>query len=181
MYLTPDNIRYWASHLHSSVDIQQRVIHFGSGAENDLLIEVPLGEIDPRATIVVTVGLDESRMNSAAADSDPKIGLWDGTNNNAQKIRDVSNYGNYLPCHAVNSTARDGELVPTDTPFPSVVKLTFIPFYRYAACETAQLGGYINTGTFSFQLDTTKPLFLIVHREGPHEEMFFRYFRVEIF
>ena len=180
MYLTPDNIRYWASHLHSSADIQQRVIHFGPGAENDLLIEVPLGEIDPRATIVVTVGLDEFRMNSAAADSDPRIGLWDGTSNNTQIIHDVDNY-NLPPCQVIDSTAQDGKLVPTDTPFPSVVKLTFIPFYRYAACETAQHGGYINTGTFRSQLDTTKPLFLIVLRQHGSEEMFFRYFRVETF
>ena len=156
-------------------------MHFGSGAANDLLIEVPLGEIDPRATIVVTVGLNESRMNGAAADSDIRIGLWDGTNNNAQGIHDVNNYGNVSPCRVLNFTSRDGKLVPADTPFPSVVKLTFIPFYRYAACETAQQGGYINTGTFSFQLDITKPLFLRVHREQPHEEMFFHYFRVEIF
>ena len=135
MYLTPDNIRYWASHLHSSVDIQQRVIHFGPGAANELLLKVPLGEIDPRATIVVTVGLDESRLNTAAADSDPRIGLWDGTNNNTQIIHDVNNYGNYPSCHSENVITTDDNIIPTNTPVPSVVKLTFIPFYRYAACK----------------------------------------------
>ena len=34
LHLTPDNIEYWATFLDSSASIQDRVIHFGSGAAN---------------------------------------------------------------------------------------------------------------------------------------------------
>ena len=180
MYLTPDNIRYWASHLHSSVDIQQRVIHFGPGAANELLLKVPLGEIDPRATIVVTVGLNESHPNTAGVDSDPYIGISDGSNENTQVLVDVNNYADYPPCFLFGA-ANDDPQVPTDTPAPAAFRLIFTPFYRSGSCETAQLGGYINTGTFNTQIDTTKLLFLQVRRADAEEEIFFHYFRVEIF
>ena len=56
--LTPDNIRYFASYLDSSVDIQDRVIHVGPGTAREKLIEVPLGEIDPQATIIIITSVD---------------------------------------------------------------------------------------------------------------------------
>ena len=59
MHLTPSNIQKLASYLHSTVDIQDRLIYVGPGSSSDLLMEVPLGQIEPRATIVITVGLDK--------------------------------------------------------------------------------------------------------------------------
>ena len=80
LHLTPDNIVYWATFLHSSATID-RVIHFRSGTLHEKLLEVPLGQIDPHATIVITVGLDNSHPNTLT-DSDPRIGISDGDNTN---------------------------------------------------------------------------------------------------
>ena len=90
LQLTSGNIRYFASFLHSSVDIQERVIHFPSGTANEQLLEVPLGQVDPHATIVITVGLDHSHPNTPGIDSDFIVGISDGTNSNTQWITDVN-------------------------------------------------------------------------------------------
>ena len=68
--MTPQNIEFYATYLHSSVDVQGRVIHFGTGVGNEKLIEVPLGEIDHHASypIVTTVGIDKSHPNTASVD-----------------------------------------------------------------------------------------------------------------
>ena len=86
-YLTPDNIRYFASFLHPTISVQDRVIHFGAGP-----ILVPLGEVDARATIIITVGLDNSHPNTPTVDSDLIIGISDGTTQNLQVIHDISSY-----------------------------------------------------------------------------------------
>ena len=178
MLLTPDNIRYFASYLHSSVDIQDRVIHVGPGSLNEKLLEVPLGEIDPRATITITVGLDKSHPNTGT-DSDLRVGISDGTIHNVQYLDDVSNYPG-PPCGPVNGQ-QDNIQVSTGTPVPAIFKLIFTPFYKYAACETAQEGGYINTMTFNDQIDTSKPLFLRWSRNDAGEEYFVHFFDVEIY
>ena len=103
MRLTPDNIRYFASYLHSSVDIQDRVIHIGPGtAVNENFLEVCLGEIDPQATIIVTVGLDKSHPNTPGTDTDLHVGISDGTIDNIQLIVDAGNYGNVPPCRPLS-------------------------------------------------------------------------------
>ena len=175
--LTPDNIRYFASYLHTSVDIQDRVIHVGPGTEQEKL---PLGEIDPRATIIITVGLDKSLPNTPGVDSDLRIGISDGTTDNVQFIVDVNNYVDNSPCRPLPGV-HDNILVSSGTQGPATVKLIFTPFYKYGACETAQEGGYINTGTFDDQIDITKPLFLRWYRDHAGESYFLHYLRVEIF
>ena len=175
LHLTPDNIEYWATFLHSSATIQDRVIHFGTGAANEKLLEVPLGQIDPHATIVITVGLNNSHPNTPA-DSDPRIGISDGTNTNVWWIADLTT----APCGTSRGT-HDDTRVSSGTKVPATVKLTFTPFYKYGSCETAQEGGYINTGRFNTQLDITKPLYLHVDRGGAHEQYYFHYFLVEIY
>ena len=80
LQLTSGNIGYFASFLHSSVDIQERVIHFPSGTANEQLLEVPLGQVDPHATIVITVGLDHSHPNTPGIDSDFIVGISDSNN-----------------------------------------------------------------------------------------------------
>ena len=74
IHFTPDNIQYYASYLHSSVDIQDRVIHIGPGSANEKLLEISIGHIDPHATIIITVGLNKSHPNTPA-DSD--LSSWD--------------------------------------------------------------------------------------------------------
>ena len=180
MRLTPDNIRYFASYLDSSVDIQGRVIHVGPGtAANEKFLEVPLGEIDPQATIIVTVGLDKSHPNTPA-DSDLHIVISDGTTENGQFIVDAGNYADFPPCRPINAE-HDDVLVSPGTPVPATFKLIFTPFYKYGACETAQEGGYINTGTFNSQIDTSKPLFLRAHRRDTGEQFFVHYLGIEIY
>ena len=178
IHLTPDNIRYFASFLHTSADIQDRVIHFGPGVTNEKLLEVPLGEIDPHATIVITLGLDKS--HHFAADSDIIVGISDGTNDNSQTIVDFFNYVDSPPCRVLDGS-HDNVLVASGTQVSATYKLIFTPFYKYGACETAQDGGYINTGTFDNQIDTTKPLFLRLDRSDAPEIYFVHYLRVEIY
>ena len=178
IHLTPDNIRYFASFLHTSADIQDRVIHFGPGVADEKLLEVPLGEIDPCATIVITLGLDKS--HHSVTDSDINVGISDGTIENSQVIPDFNNYVDHSPCF-VKHGSHDNVLVASGTQVSATYKLIFTPFYKYGACETAQDGGYINTGTFDNQIDTTKPLLLRLDREGGHEVYFVHYLRVEIY
>jgi hypothetical protein len=147
--------------------------------ENKLL-EVPLGTVDSRATIVITVGLDKSHPSTTGVDADFTVGISDGTNNNQQYIVDVDNYGNNPSCYP-DSASHDNNITPPGTPFPSTLKLTFIPFYKYGACETAQEGGFIETGTFNAQIDTSKPLSLSVFRHTAPEQVFLHYIRVEIY
>ena len=146
---------------------------------NEKLLEVPIGEVDARATIIITVGLDNSHPNTPTVDSDFNIGISDGTTQNLQNIPDISNYPDYPPCSALNAD-QDNRLVSTGTKVPAVFRLIFTPFNRYAACETAQEGGYVNTGRFNDQIDTTKPLLLRVQRGDAGEQYFIRYLRVEI-
>ena len=166
--------------LHSSADIQERVIHFGVGAANDKLLEVPLGEIDPDATIVITVGLNRSHPNTANTDSDIRVGISDGTKDNIQEIVDKNNYNNYPPCYPV-SGAHDDVRVATTTQVSSTFKLMFSPIYKYGACETAQEEGYLNTGTFNDQIDSSKPLFLRVARNHAWEQYYLHFLIVEIY
>ena len=147
---------------------------------NEKLLEVPLGEVDTRATIIITVGLDKSYPNTPAVDSDLIIGISDGTTQNLQRVNDISNYPGLPPCRAVDG-AHDNRLVSNGTKVPAVFRLIFTPFYKYAACETAQEGGYVNTITFNDQIDTAKPLLLRVQREDAGEQYFINYLKVEIY
>ena len=186
MLLTPKNIEFHATFLHSDVDIQERVIHFGHGlpgviVNNGKLIEVPLGGIAPHDTIVITLGLDKAYVNNASVDSDPIVGITDGTHKNLFAIWDANNYPQASPCHVKYRTGtHDNAKVSSGTQAPSTIKLTFAPFSKFGFCETAQEGGYINTGTFNAQIDITKPLFLTVERSHAYEEYYFHYFKVEI-
>ena len=180
VHLTPDNIRFFASHIHSSADIHERVIHFGPTNAIEKLLEVPLGEIDPKATISITLALNESHPNSGL-DTDLHVGISDGTTDNSQIIFDVTNYLLLPPCFPLNGE-HDNVIVSPGTPVPAIFKLIFTPFYKYTACETAQEGGYINTGTFNDQIDTSKPLSLRVYSDDDfREEYFLHSLDVEIY
>ena len=178
-HFTPDNIRYYASYLHSSVDIQDRVIHIGPGSTDEKLLEIPIGHIDPHDTIIITVGLNKSHPNTPA-DFDPKIGISDGSNTNEFIINDIGNHAFSPPCYVVSGVYDDTRVSAT-AQTPSTFKLTFTPFFKYGACETAQDGGYINTGRFNTQIDVSKPLYLTVFRSDAAENMYFHYFNVQIF
>ena len=112
---------------------------------------------------MVTVAINKSHPNTPGIDSDYRIGISDGTNNNLQFLVDIDDYGGSSPCYTVNGS-HDERRVSLGTEVPATFKLLFVPFYKYGSCETVQEGGYINTGTFAAQIDTSKPLFLRMFR-----------------
>ena len=112
-------------------------------------------------------------------DSDPTIGISDGTTVNEFYVVDATNYANFPPCRHVNGVHEDTR-IPTNTPPYSEVTLTLQPYRRYGTCRTAQNGGYVNAGTFNAQLDITKGLSLVVRRNDAAEVYDFYYFQVEI-
>ena len=179
--LTPDNIRYFATFISPTASIQGRVIHIGPGSANEGLLKVPLGEVDPRATIVITVGLNKAHLNAPGTDSDLRVGISDGTNSNLQWITDITNYKTAPPCYPADSSSHDKNLVTPGTKVSSTFKLSFVPFYKYGACETAQDGDTINTGTFNSQVDTAKPLFLNLVRHDAPEQYYIYYLNIEIY
>ena len=163
--------------IDPTVSINSRVIHVAAGTANARFLTVPLtgpSELTMNTVIRVTVGLKPKR----GVDSDPNIGISDGTTVNEFLIVDTGNYANLSPCHA-NGVHEDVR-VPTNTPPYSEVTLTFQPYRRYGICRTAQNGGYVNAGTFNAQLDITKGLSLVVRRSDAAEVYDFYYFQVEI-
>ena len=95
-------------------------------------------------------------------------------------MRNVENYRLHSPCQPTNADHDDTRVSP-GTQVPSQVQLTFTPFNRFGFCESAQEGGYINTGKFNSQIDITKPLFLTAERDNHNEEIYYHYFKVEIY
>ena len=180
MVLTPQNVEFHATFLKSDVVIKERVIIFGPGVGVEKLIEVPIGEVDPHATIVITVGQNKTHPNTPGVDSDPIVGISDGIRENLFVLRDVANYNQLSSCHPLYGSHDDIRVSP-DNEAPPIFKLTFTPFNKFGFCETAQEGGYINTATFNSQIDVTKPLFLSVRRADAYEMYYFHYFKVEIY
>ena len=176
-FLAPNNLRFYASMVDPTVSINSRVIHVGAGTANARFLTVPLAgpsELTMDTVIRITVGLKPKRV-----DSDPYIGISDGTTVNEFQIVDTGNYGSFSPCRLINGV-HENTRVPTSTPPYSEVTLTFMPYRRYGTCRTAQNGGYVNAGTFNAQLDITKGLSLVVKREHAGEVYDFYYFQVEI-
>lgn len=80
----------------------------------------------------------------------------------------------------VHSTNLDTR-VPATEPYPGQFTFTFKPFFQYGSCSTAQNGGYINVGKFNAQIDTTKPLSLVVAQDDNGLNPYtFYYFLIEI-
>ena len=95
-------------------------------------------------------------------------------------LSDAENYNNSPPCR-VYYGLHDDALVSATAQAPSTFKLTFTPFFKYGACETAQDGGYINTGRFYTQIDVGKQLYLTVKGHNGAEDMYFYYFNVQYY
>ena len=179
-FLTPDNIRYVATTLHPTANIKSRLIHFSAGDDNDLLLEFPLGPQDPRNAYTITIALKNSYYNKKGVDADLVVGISDGTNSHLQLLVDANDYATHPPCRPINGS-HDNNLVPPGTKVPPTITLSFVPFFKYATCETGQNGGYLNTGTFNTKLDTDKQLFLRVFRHNGSEEVHLRYIKIEDF
>ena len=152
------------------------MIIFGKGKSGEKLLEVPLGPIEPQSTIVIKLGIDSSY--SYRRDVDPVIRISDGTKTNSFVIVDYGNYRTHAPCYPLGK--HDKKRVRRWTRVPATFKFTLLPEQKYGFCETAQEGGYINTGTFSNLLDLSKPLSLLLTRSHGHEQYHIRYIAVDI-
>ena len=133
-----------------------------------------LSKVTIDTTIRVKIGLIPKNVNS-----DPQIGLTDGTTYNEFILADKFDYGRSGPCYLKHAVQKN-TLVPTNTPPFSQVTVTFQPYRKYGTCHTAQNGGYVNVGTFESQLDIYKDLKLTVARNTAGETYDFYYFYVEI-
>ena len=175
--ITPDNVHYLASFIDSSATIDSRSIRFGHGRViGEKLLQVPIaaaGELDAHASIRVTVGL-----TPISGDSDPRIGISDGSNENKFFVMDSGNYRSYPPCYVFDGSY-ENKLVTTRR-VSSQFTFLFSPFYKYGACSSPQDGGYLNVGTFNKQVDPTNGLNLVVYRHHAPENYRLHYFLVEI-
>ena len=159
--------------------MEKRLIHFNSGKQAEELLRVPLaelGEIKPHSSIRITVAIKPHASN---IDSDPYVGITDGSKTNAFILRDPGNFANYSPCQPFPAE-QDDTRIPANSMQASVYVLQFDPFHQYGSCTTANVNGYVNTGTFKNILDLTKKLSLVVNREDAPEGYNFLYFTVEI-
>ena len=169
-----------ASFIDDSATIEDRAISFGPGTANEKLLEVPLGFIEPHATIRITVGLDDTPPSAPALDHDPNIGISDGSGYNDFAVIDVNNYGNFAPCRPASGT-HDDNRVTERTHAPAKATLIFKPLRKYGACYLPLDGGYMNTGTFTYQLDLSSSISLTLRRADSGEQYRIYYFLVEIF
>ncbi len=166
--------------VDDSIILEERAIRFGVGTSNEILFEVPLGFIDPHATIRVTVGLDDTAPSAPTIDHDPTIGITDGSSANEFFIRDTGDYPSATPCTPVSASSQDDNRVTERTHASGQATLIFRPIHKFGSCFLPIDGGYINTGTFIAQLDPNRALSLRVRRNHPAEQYRFHYFLVEV-
>ena len=179
LVITPKNIHHYASFIHSSVSIQNRLIHVGQGNPEVEVIKISLDKIRPGAhsAIKVTVGLKPGPAN---VDSDPTIELSDGTKYNRFTILDPGNFPEVSPCFA-SGGSHDNTLVPPDSKQASIYQIIFEPDQSYGACTAGYGNGYINTAQFTDRLDLSKELSFVVRKAvDSAEEYDFYYFILEV-
>ena len=131
------------------------------------------GELDKRPLIRITLG-----TNPPSGDNDPKVGITDGTNHNQfVLIEEGSNIpGSFSPCEVHNGhhNKRPG---PLGNPVAGEYTLLFDPSRRFGSC--AANNGFSTSARFNSQIDLTKGLSLVLHREHGPEQYYFHYFLVE--
>ena len=170
-------MKFYASFIRSSVTFNDLYIHFGTGTTRyEELLRVPIaapGELDKRPLIRITVG-----MNPPVADNDPIIGITDGTNHNQFQLIEQasSSTGHVDPCEAYNGID-NGRSGPAGDPVAGAYTLLFDPSRRFGSCATNN--GFNSDARFNSQIDLTKGLSLVVHRDQTSEEYNFHYFLVE--
>ena len=177
MSITHENVRSKASFIHSSGTIKDRTIRFRSRSQDEKILEVPLGAQCGTDVIVITLGLDKSYLNR---DSDLRIGISDGKTDNLYVTVDVGNYNNHSPCNPIDAV-HDQRRVSRGTKPPSSFKFMFSPHTGNTYCETAQEGGFINSGTFKKKLDVSQPLFLRLSSDDVGESYSIHYINVELY
>ena len=146
-----------------------------------MLLRVPLaepGELNPHAIIKVTVAFDPDAATSGI-DHDPRIGITDGSYYNQFIILDSSSVTSSSPCVPNGYSSFENNRI-TELKVAGQATMTFDPFHRFGSCYTAQDGGYVNTAKFTYQMDITKGLDLVIHRGTYSETYNFYYVLVEI-
>ena len=177
LFITPNNLRHYASYIADSVTIGQGIIDVPTGNSRERLFEIPIvdaGEFNRYMSIRITVGLDPNIGNS----KNPYLGITDGTNANEFRLYEDSS----RPCRPV-STPFHHTASTTTSRTPGVFTFTFTPFYRYGLCSVTQDGGYIAVGTFRSheQLDLDKDISFRVLRDSSNEQYRFYYILIETF
>ena len=174
LFITPNNLRRYASYIDDSVTIGSRIISVATGSRLERLFEIPImdaGEFNRYTTIQITVGLDPNIGN----DHDPHFSITDGSNVNEFITRD----GNTYPCHVVSGS--QDAIASTTTRTSGVFTFTFTPFYRYGICSVTKDGGYTTVATFNHQLDLDKDISFTVRRDHGGEQYSFYYILIETF
>lgn len=174
--ITPDTVKYYASFIHSSATINDLTLYFSSGSSGQELLRVPIaapGELTPQSLIRITVG-----MNPPATDNDPTVGITDGINRNQfQLIEDASLSTSHVnPCDVANGV-QNGRSAPAGNPVAAGYTLLFNPLHRFGSCTANN--GFTTDGRFNSQVDASKGLSLVVHRDGGNERYYFHYFLIE--
>ena len=176
--ISPDTIRYYASFIHSTATINDLTIQFSGtgGVGHEELLRISLsaaGELTPQSLIRITVG-----TNPPTADNDPKVGITDGVNSNQFLLIEDASSSTIIvnPCDVVNGS-QTGRSGPVGNPVAGGYTLFFDPAHRFGSCMTNN--GFATNGRFNSQVDTSKGLSLVVHRDDPTEQYVFHYFLIE--
>ena len=174
--ISPDTVRYYASFIHSTAIVNDLTIQFSSGTANEELLRVPIaapGELSPQSLIRITIG-----TNPPAADNDPTVGITDGVNSNRFfLIEDGRSLTNLNPCSVIHGS-QNGRSGPLGNPVAGGYTLLFDPSYRFGSCMTNN--GFATDGRFNSQVDVSKGLSLVIHRNHAPEQYFFHYFLIEV-
>ena len=136
-----------------------------------MLIAAP-GELDKRPLIRIPVA-----TNPPPTDNDPIVGITDVTNNNQFYIIHHGSGGNFNPCYVLNGQ-HNGRTGPLGDPVAGEYTLLFDPSRRFGSCSTNT--GFQTDARFDSQIDVSKGLSLVVHKDDdPIEQYFFHYFLIE--
>ena len=172
------------------VSASSAVMHFKVGVDRSRLLRIPMfqkGQV-PEKDIVVYIKV--YLRDPPTSDSDPFIGICDGTVCNAIYVTDKSNYPNNAcnygsinsgPTYTNSQFASNCGGVPiTYTTYPNAVTLTFYPSDQLGTFHIIPDGGYTTVGSFTKSLNLTQGLFLEVYGDNADEEYLLQYMQVEI-
>ena len=176
--ISPDTVKYYASFIHSTAVINDLTIQFSGtgGTGHEELLRVPItapGELTPQSLVRITVGTNPP----TTVDNDPKVGITDGVNRNQfLLIEDTRSSRNINPCD-VHNGSQNGRSAPASNPVAGGYTLLFDPLHRFGSCMTNN--GFATDGRFNSQVDASKGLSLVVHRDDANEQYVFHYFLIE--
>ena len=130
------------------------------------------GELTPDAMIRITVGINPP----SGVDNDPGVGISDGTNRNQFWLVEHGG-GNGNPCEIYQGSL-NGRTAPLGNPLAGTYVLLFDPLRRFGSCSSNN--GFASDGKFNNQVDASKGLSMVLHRDAANEQYTFHYFLVEL-